>query len=180
VDKFRVIETPTGPFAVIRFEHGGLASRWLDDGATVGDAVEVADLEPSLFVRLGRYFAGEAVDFGGVPTPAGPAFFRRCWEAARRIPPGTTRTYGELALRAGGTPAAARAAGQSMRRNPLPVIVPCHRVVAGTGLGGYAGSVDPAGRDLRRKAALLRLEGARDETLFDAHESTQPGRPSAR
>lgn len=144
-----------------------MSSRWLDDATTLIDAVEVEDLEPTLVARLKRYFAGEAVDFADVPTPEGPIFFRRCWEACRRIPAGTTQTYGELAVLAGSTPAAARAAGQSMRRNPLPVIVPCHRVVAGTGLGGFSGSTDPAGRDLDRKATLLRLEGAEGGTLFD-------------
>lgn len=67
--------------------------------------------------------------------PAGTPFQRRIWEAIARIPVGETRTYGELARRVGATP---RAVGQACGANPLPVVVPCHRVVAATGIGGFA------------------------------------------
>ncbi|CAJ36529.1 methylated-DNA--[protein]-cysteine S-methyltransferase [Methanocella arvoryzae] len=73
-------------------------------------------------------------------------------EALRRVPAGETVTYGELAA-AAGSPGAARAVGNVMARNPVPIIVPCHRVVATNGLGGFTG-----GLDVKRK--LLRLEGA--------------------
>jgi methylated-DNA-[protein]-cysteine S-methyltransferase len=78
------------------------------------------------------------------------AFTRRVLDAACSIPPGTTITYGELARRAG-SPRAGRAAGQVMARNPVPLVIPCHRVVAAAGPGGYAGG--PA-----LKARLLSLE----------------------
>lgn len=107
-------------------------------------------------------FRGRVRDFlAGLPValdlpldlpPAGD-FTRRVLEAARLIPRGTCVTYGELARRAG-RPGAARAVGQAMARNPVPLIVPCHRVVgAGSRLGGFAG-----GTSLKR--ALLELEGA--------------------
>lgn len=73
-------------------------------------------------------------------------------EALRRVPAGETMTYGELAS-AAGCPGGARAVGNVMARNPVPVLVPCHRVVATNGLGGFTG-----GLDVKRK--LLRLEGA--------------------
>jgi len=77
-------------------------------------------------------------------------FTRRVLGATRRIPPGTTITYGELARRAGSR-RACRAVGQVMAHNPVPLVVPCHRVVAAAGPGGYAG-----GREM--KARLLALE----------------------
>jgi len=81
-------------------------------------------------------------------------FHRRVLQAARRIPYGRTATYSDLARRVG-RPLAARAVGQAMARNPVPLVIPCHRVVAsGGGLGGYGG-----GLDLKRR--LLALEGAR-------------------
>ncbi len=85
------------------------------------------------------------VDLGGCT-----GFTRRVLMAARRIPPGTTITYGELARRAGSR-RASRAVGQVMAHNPVPLVVPCHRVVAAAGPGGYGG-----GREM--KARLLALE----------------------
>lgn len=95
-------------------------------------------------------FRGIAVDLEGV-TP----FFRQVYEATREIPAGQTRTYGEIA-KALGQPAAAQEVGQAMARNPVPIIVPCHRVSAAGGkLGGFSAPGGPA-----TKAKLLALEGA--------------------
>ena len=89
-----------------------------------------------------------ALDMEGVPS-----FHQRVYEVARTIPPGSTLTYGEIAGRLGDR-GAARAVGQALGRNPVPIVIPCHRVVASGGrLGGYTG-----GLDIKRK--LLRLEGA--------------------
>jgi len=85
-----------------------------------------------------------------VDLPGVAGFTRRVLGVARTIAPGTTITYGELARRAG-SPRACRAAGQVMARNPVPLVIPCHRVVAADGLGGYAG-----GRAM--KSRLLALE----------------------
>jgi methylated-DNA-[protein]-cysteine S-methyltransferase len=109
---------------------------------------------------LTRYFRGDAVAFDDVPTPPGSGFFRRCWDACRAIPRGQTRTYSELADMADNDPGKARAAGGAMRRNRLPIIVPCHRVLAKDGLGGYAGSWGDESRGLGIKRFLLQLEGA--------------------
>ncbi|MGH2582077.1 MAG: methylated-DNA--[protein]-cysteine S-methyltransferase [Anaerolineales bacterium] len=89
------------------------------------------------------------VDLSGI-TP----FQRAVLEATRKVPRGQVSTYGEIARRIG-NPKAVRAVGQALRRNPIPIVVPCHRVIASDGtLGGYAGNM----RD-RRKVELLRLEG---------------------
>lgn len=85
---------------------------------------------------------------------AGTAFQKRVWQALRRIPPGETRTYGELAREFG---TSARAVGNACRANPVPVVIPCHRVVAVNGLGGFAGDRD--GRLVAVKRWLLGHEG---------------------
>jgi len=106
---------------------------------------------PDLFAR---YFAGQRVDFSGVRVDISGlgAFYRRALDALRRVPYGTTITYAELADMAG-SPGAARAVGNAMARNPVPIVIPCHRVVAAGGrIGGFS-----AGLEWKRK--LLRLEG---------------------
>ena len=90
---------------------------------------------------LDGYFAGEAPSPACVPlAPEGTDFQRHVWEAMDAIPYGATRTYGHLAvmLRGAGIPASAQAVGGAVGRNPLLLILPCHRVVAASGPGGYA------------------------------------------
>ncbi|MHC4127340.1 MAG: methylated-DNA--[protein]-cysteine S-methyltransferase [Planctomycetota bacterium] len=166
--RYRTFRTPVGPFALIQSASGALSAAWLIGGERGGGlppgARREAGLLADLSERLARYFRGEVVEFDDVPTPDGPGFHRRCWEACRTIRRGETRTYGELAALAGSGPGTARAAGQAMRRNPLPVIVPCHRVVGQGGrLYGYSGSLDPNGPQLAIKRCLLQLEGAFQE-----------------
>jgi methylated-DNA-[protein]-cysteine S-methyltransferase len=85
-----------------------------------------------------------------------PPFQRRVYEAIRHIPPGETRTYGEVATLVGDGPGAAQAVGQAMGANPFPIVVPCHRVVAANGRpGGFSA---PGGVDT--KLRILRIEGA--------------------
>ncbi|MBI2918520.1 MAG: methylated-DNA--[protein]-cysteine S-methyltransferase [Chloroflexi bacterium] len=107
----------------------------------------------NLAQRLQRYFEGEPVAFPEpVDLSAGTPFQQEVWRALREIPLGATLTYGELARRVG-RPRAARAVGQAVGANPVPIVIPCHRVIAaGGGLCGYTGA------DLSFKAALLRLE----------------------
>jgi methylated-DNA-[protein]-cysteine S-methyltransferase len=100
---------------------------------------------------LKAWFAGKAPS---VPLEIeGTPFERRVYAVVRRIPRGGTLTYGEVAERAG-APGAARAVGQAMRKNPICLFVPCHRVVGAGGLGGYGG---PDGEALKRR--LLAAEG---------------------
>jgi methylated-DNA-[protein]-cysteine S-methyltransferase len=109
--------------------------------------------------ELREYFGGARREFGIPVAPAGTAFQRRVWEALRAIPYGQTRSYAQVA-QAAGAPRASRAVGQANRRNPIAIVIPCHRVLAAGGsLGGYMGEgADGAGAELKR--ALLRLEGA--------------------
>ena len=107
-------------------------------------------------VALQRYFAGRAVDFAGIclDLSACSAFHQRIYEALRGVGWGKTTTYGALAAEVG-SPDAARAIGQAMGRNPLPIIVPCHRVLASGGkIGGFS-----AHGGATTKERLLVLEG---------------------
>ncbi len=108
---------------------------------------------------LQDYFDGTLAEGGfDLPlAPQGTAFQRRVWEALRRIPLGETRTYGDLAR---ALDSAARAVGRANGANPLPILIPCHRVVAAGGLGGYSA---PGG--IETKSWLLAHERRLMETL---------------
>jgi methylated-DNA-[protein]-cysteine S-methyltransferase len=107
--------------------------------------------------RLQAYFEGEIHALEDIEVaPEGTDFERRVWRALRRIPPGRTLSYGELARKLG-APKAARAVGGACGRNPIALVIPCHRVIGADGsITGYGGGVD-------RKRWLLQ------------HESAQPG-----
>jgi len=131
--------------------------------------------------QVRRHLAGDLAALGRT-APAGldldlegvPPFHRRVYEALRGVPAGATVTYGELAALAG-APGASRAVGQAMAKNPVPILVPCHRVLAA---GGAAGGFSAAG-GLELKARLLELEGVTMRTgpmlklAFDADEATR-------
>ena len=105
----------------------------------------------SVRTQLGEYFVGERVAFDVPLARGGSRFERRVWGALEQIPYGRTVSYGELARRIG-RPHAARAVGTANGRNPVAIIVPCHRVIGSDGsLTGYAGGVE-------RKRRLLELE----------------------
>jgi len=127
----------------------------------IKDAVLSAENFKDLIKRLLAYFSGEPtafpdkLDYGGA-TP----FQQSIWETARKIPYGQTRTYAWVAAQAG-KPLAVRAAGQALGQNPLPIIVPCHRVtLTGGGLGGFSA---PGGT--KTKEFLLKLESAGTGTV---------------
>lgn len=101
--------------------------------------------------QLGEYFARERTTFTIPMKLHGTRFQEAVWSELSRIPWGETITYGELARRVG-SPTGSRAVGQANGKNPIPIIVPCHRVVASNGIGGYAGG-------LTTKRALLAVEG---------------------
>lgn len=112
--------------------------------------------EPSpLLIRaktaLDAYFDGAAQLPGDLPlAPQGTPYRQRVWAALRQIPPGETRSYTQIAGVAGGSP---RSVGGANAANPIPILIPCHRVLATTGLGGYSG-----GDGLATKQQLLALE----------------------
>jgi methylated-DNA-[protein]-cysteine S-methyltransferase len=115
--------------------------------------------------QLHAYFDGTLQNFNLPLAPAGTPYRRRMWDALVTIPWGETRTYLQLAQAAGGSP---RAVGGAMGANPIPIIIPCHRVLATNGIGGYSG-----GEGLPTKRFLLALESA-------AHSSAPPGRTAER
>ena len=143
--------------------NGAPGAGWRRDPAPFRDAAE----------QLRAYFAGELRDFDLALAPRGTPFQRRVWDALRDIPYGRTISYSELAATVG-RPGAARAVGAANGRNPLAVVVPCHRVIgAGGALTGYGGG-------LGRKRLLLDLEARRRTwTLVGAegkpYESPTPG-----
>ncbi len=116
-----------------------------------------AILEPALFTdlqeRLQAYYSGQRVDFPDRLDLSGATPFQhKVWQAARLIPYGQTRSYGWVAVQIG-QPGAVRAVGQALAKNPLPIIIPCHRVLASDGsLGGFSGGI-------QMKKLLLSLEG---------------------
>jgi len=150
-------DTPLGPVILAATPHG-LCGLWFQgqrhapDHSTWPETAAHPVLTEAR-TQLADYFAGRRQGFAlPLDLSAGTAFQQAVWQALLTIPPGAHRSYGALAAQIG-RPAAVRALGAAVGRNPLSVVVPCHRVLGADGsLTGYAGGLD-------RKAALLRLEG---------------------
>lgn len=159
--RHRVIPSGWGAFLLIRDGDGTIRTGWAGFGSERSEVGRPDPrLLPDLAARLRAYFEGSPVRFEDVPIAAGTPFQRSCWRAARSIPRGRSHTYAELAA-AAGSPRAFRAAGQAMRRNPQPIITPCHRIVGSAGgLGGFAGATAGDSEAIRTKRRLLALEGA--------------------
>jgi O-6-methylguanine DNA methyltransferase len=164
--RHRVLDSPTGPFFIRIHGDDVIETGWiamLDHAGPSGRDLrslgrEDPRLLPGLCDRVLAAMTGESVDFGDIDLPPGTDFHRQVWRATRDIPAGRVRTYGEIAA-AIDRPAAARAVGQAMRRNPQPIITPCHRVVGSCGLGGFGGH-GPSGVWPGIKGLLLEAEGA--------------------
>ena len=153
---YTVLPSPLGPLTAAA-EEGALTGLWLE-----GQKYFAAGLSPAVCRRddapvfqaldrwLSDYFAGSKGPCPLPLSPKGSPFQLRVWAALREIPYGTVVTYGDLAQRLGSAP---RAVGGAVGRNPISIVVPCHRVVGSGGqLTGYAGGID-------RKRFLLELEG---------------------
>ncbi|GAA3867998.1 methylated-DNA--[protein]-cysteine S-methyltransferase [Tessaracoccus defluvii] len=148
------VDSPIGELTVVA-EDGALVGLYMTghrpapDPESFGERVD--DALPAATAQLTEYFAGERTAFDLPLAPRGTAFQQAVWAALRDIPYGETRSYGELAA-ALGRPGASRAVGLANGRNPISIVVPCHRVVgAGGKLTGYAGGME-------RKSWLLALE----------------------
>ncbi len=141
--------SPVGKLIVVA-DGGGITD--LRFGHVPDGAVErTTPLLETAIRQLDEYFAGRRREFDLPLNPSGTEFQRRVWGELLKIPYGQTRTYGQIAA-AAGNPRASRAVGMANNRNPIAVIVPCHRVVGADGtLTGYAGG-------LGNKETLLRLE----------------------
>jgi len=154
------VRSPVGPLTVVYAADGVRSVEFggPEDGHP-GDAGAQDGLGRQVEAELREYFAGERRSFTVPLAPDGTDFQRRVWVALAAIPYGETRSYAEIAEQVG-VPGAARAVGQANRSNPVPILVPCHRVIAADGrLGGYLGAKD-ATAGLETKRWLLRLESA--------------------
>ena len=151
------VDSPIGPLTLMARD-GRLTHLVMEDQAHAVDPPPGSRRDDAVFAevstQLDEYFAGERTSFDVPMTLEGTDFQRRVWAQLCAIPYGETISYGELARRVG-SPKASRAVGSANGRNPVAVIVPCHRVIAADGsLGGYGGGLD-------RKVHLLGLEQGR-------------------
>lgn len=144
------VPSPVGPLAVGVDSHARLVALRLD--GTRGGGLDANGRAAHVRAQLDEYFAGTRRAFDLELAPHGTAFQLRVWRALCEIPFGVVRSYGDVA-RAIGQPTATRAIGQANGRNPVAIVIPCHRVIAtGGAIGGYTGG-------LERKHRLLALEG---------------------
>ena len=149
------VESAVGPLFATVDDEGRLVRLAFADGraATAPGAVEDAARCAAVAMQLREYLEGARREFDLALAPPGTPFQRRVWEELTRIPYGATISYRELARRVG-NPAATRAVARANATNPIPIVVPCHRVIGSDGtLTGYGGG-------LERKRYLLALEGA--------------------
>ena len=148
-----VMDSPIGPLRLVAAGGALTAIEFSPFHNRFGE--DQTDEEPVLLraaAQLAQYFAGERTEFDLPLAPRGTAFQQRVWAELRRIGYGETASYGEIAHRLGLTNAASRAIGAANGRNPIPIVVPCHRVIGADGtLTGYAGGIE-------RKRILLDLE----------------------
>ena len=139
--------SPVGALGADAVDGAVTALHWSRDG-TLAEGPHYKQMAD----ELAAYFAGTLQKFQTPVAPRGSAFQQRFYAALCAIPYGETRTYGELANDLG---VSAQAIGQACGANPIAIIIPCHRVLAAGGLGGYSGA-----GGIEAKVALLRLEGA--------------------
>jgi len=146
----RAVDTPIGTLGLVGSDAGlGRVLR-----AAKGLPGESCPALDDAAAQLDAYFAGDLIDFDLPLDVDGTEFQRQCWLALASIPYGQTVSYGEQARRLGLGPDAARAVGAANGQNPLPLVLPCHRVI------GADGSLTGFGGGLHLKRFLLELEGA--------------------
>ncbi len=165
--RFNILDTPWGPFAYVArsnvlvatylpHKRDSLLPKLIEDWA---EAEPNERLLPKFKREADAYFKGEPATFDfAIDFTDRPPFHRKVLEACRTVKYGETISYGGLAARAG-NPRAARAVGQAMRNNPLPLIIPCHRVLQSN--GGIGGFNAPEGVCLKRR--MLDLEASRQK-----------------
>lgn len=165
---FALFETPIGTCGVV-WGLRGIAGLQLPEQTAMATRLRVVRRWPGVtespppagvqraLDRVQALLAGQAINLEEIPLDleAAPEFHRRVYEIARKIPPGTTTTYGEIAKRLG-SPHDSREVGQALGRNPVAIIVPCHRVLGADGkMGGFS-----AGGGVATKRRILEIEGA--------------------
>jgi methylated-DNA-[protein]-cysteine S-methyltransferase len=147
----RTVDTPIGNLGLVGSDAGLSSVRFHARPTKTADSCGILDETAD---QLEAYFAGELIDFDLPLDLHGTEFQRQCWLALATIPYGQTVSYGEQARRLGLGPEAARAVGAANGQNPLPVVLPCHRVI------GADGSLTGFGGGLHVKRFLLEHEGA--------------------
>ncbi|MFI7293094.1 methylated-DNA--[protein]-cysteine S-methyltransferase [Streptomyces sp. NPDC050121] len=166
MNQHTIVASPYGPLTLVA-DDGVLCGLYMTEQRHRPPEENFGPRDDTLFgdaeEQLAAYFAGELQDFTLQLHLRGTQFQQRVWAELRKIPYGETRTYGELA-EALGNPAASRAVGLANGKNPIGIIVPCHRVIgAGGGLTGYGGG-------LERKQRLLDFESG--TAIDEAGETT--------
>jgi methylated-DNA-[protein]-cysteine S-methyltransferase len=160
------IASPLGTMLLARTKHG-LAGAWFERQKHHPEAIDAPERADDALLaatasQLRDYFAGTRSTFDVPLDLQGTDFQRAVWQALLAIAPGRTATYGEIARQLG-VPSASRAVGAAVGRNPVSIIVPCHRVVGSSGsLTGYAGGLD-------RKRSLLRIESELADRTLELH-----------
>jgi methylated-DNA-[protein]-cysteine S-methyltransferase len=147
----RAVDTPIGRLGLVGSDSGLSRVQWSARSSAASESCAVLD---DAAEQLAAYFAGDLVDFDLPLDLAGTDFQRSCWLALATIPYGQTVSYGEQARRLGLGPERARAVGAANGQNPLPLVLPCHRVI------GADGSLTGFGGGLHVKRFLLEHEGA--------------------
>ena len=160
-----VMESPVGPLRLVE-QNGSITAIEFSpfvpvgqstDGRPRGDRQDGHPLLVEATVQLAAYFDRDLKEFELPLAPVGTAFQQRVWAQLGGVGWGETASYGEIALRLGMTHAASRAVGLANGRNPIPIVIPCHRIIGANGtLTGYAGG-------LERKQILLDIE---QDSLF--------------
>ena len=146
-----VIDTPPGRLAISTDQGYLVGIDYVDQRTSL--FAPVTELAQSVTHQLQQYFSDPGYPFDLPLRTAGTRHQEKVWHQLRLIKPGDTLTYGQLASR---VESGARAVGNSCRQNPIPIVIPCHRVVAANGIGGYGGRVN--GKVLDRKHWLLKHE----------------------
>ena len=169
VQGFALFDTPIGTCGVV-WSQGGIAGLQLPEPSADKTRARLkrrwpgaAEAEPPPGVqraleRVRALLRGEAADLSAIPLDleSAPDFHRKVYDVARAIPSGQTMTYGEIARRLGAGPEAAREVGQALGKNPVAIIVPCHRVLGADGkMGGFS-----ANGGVATKRRMLEIEGA--------------------
>ncbi len=152
-----VMDSPVGDLRIVERDDAIVAIEFAPfrapaDGRPLGERRDDHPVLAEAVRQLRAYFDGDLTSFDLPLAPVGTDFQRRVWKQLEAIEYGRTASYGEIAARLGMTNAASRAVGLANGRNPIPIVVPCHRVIGANGtLTGYAGGLD-------RKQTLLDLE----------------------
>lgn len=159
---YAVFDSPLGQMFIASTEKGVCRIELNSENAgdfftyigSMGRYVESVDKNSKYISQLELYFSGALKKFDMDMDIYGTDYQKKVWKELIKIPYGEVRTYGDISRTIGSCP---RAVGQANRKNPLPIVIPCHRVVSSSGIGGYGGEVEGRGIDVKRY--LLELEG---------------------